>query len=230
MLRESVALARSTGTWWQTHVSEDPFEIDEVRRLFPDALDYVDVYDRAGGLGERTILAHAIHLSDREIARLIETGTRVAQCPASNVFIGAGVMPLARYVGAGLAVGLGSDVSGGPDASIFSVMRVGAYAQMARRSLVGDEGLILGPLDWLRLATLEGARALGLDDSIGSLEAGKEADLIAIDPGYVAAIAGAPADDAPEDLMSRLIFRAHPDMVRAAWVRGGLLGGPGARA
>jgi len=229
MLRESAALARLTGTWWQTHVSEDPFEIDEVRRLFPDALDYVDVYDRAGGLGERTILAHAIHLSDREIARLVETGTRVAHCPASNVFIGAGVMPLARYVGAGLAVGLGSDVSGGPDASIFSVMRVGAYAQMARRSLAGDEGLILGPLDWLRLATLEGARALGLDDSIGSLEAGKDADLIAIDPAYVAAIAGAPSDDAPEDLMSRLIFRAHPDMVRAVWVRGRLVGGPGAR-
>ena len=82
----------------------------------------MDVYDRAGGLGERTVLAHAIHLSDRELARLIETGTRVAHCPASNLFIGAGVMPLARYLGAGLALGLGSDVSGGPEASIFSVM------------------------------------------------------------------------------------------------------------
>ncbi len=59
MLRESAALARSTGAWWQTHVSEDPFEIAEVGRLFPDARDYVDVYDRAGGLGPRTVLAHA---------------------------------------------------------------------------------------------------------------------------------------------------------------------------
>ncbi len=140
MLRESAALARSTGAWWQTHVAEDPFEIAEVRRLFPEALDYVDVYDRAGGLGERSVLAHAIHLSDRELARLVETGTRVAHCPASNLFIGAGVMPLARWLAAGLSVGLGSDVSGGPDASLFSVMRVGAYAQMARRSLAGDEG------------------------------------------------------------------------------------------
>jgi guanine deaminase len=227
MLRESAALARATGTWWQTHVSEDPFEIAEVGRLFPDAIDYVDVYDRAGGLGAHTVLAHAIHLSDRELARLIETGTHVAHCPASNLFIGAGLMPLARYQAAGLSVGLGSDVSGGPDASIFSVMRVGGYAQMARRSMAADEGTFLDPLDWLRMGTLDGARALGLGDAIGSLEEGKEADLIAIDPAYVAALPDQPADDDPADLMSRLIFRAHPDMVRAAWVRGRRLEGPG---
>ena len=229
MLRESASLARSTGTWWQTHVSEDPGEIAEVGRLFPEARDYVDVYDRAGGLGERTVLAHAIHLSDRELGRLVETGTRVAHCPASNLFIGAGVMPLARYIEAGLAVALGSDVSGGPDPSIFSVMRVGAYAQMARRSLTDEPGEILDPLDWLRMGTLEGARVLGLDDRVGSLEAGKEADLIAVDPAFAAALPDAPGDDDAADLMSRLIFRAHPDMVRAAWVRGRQLAGPAVR-
>lgn len=226
MLRESASLAQSTGAWWQTHVAEDPLEIEEVGRLFPEAQDYVDVYDRAGGLGDRTVLGHAIHLSERELGRLVETGTHVAHCPASNLFIGAGVMPLAQYLGEGLSIGLGSDVSGGPDVSIISVMRVGAYAQMARRSLVGDEGPVLGPLDWLRMGTLDGARALGLGDVIGSLEAGKEADLIAVDPALVAPIPGDPDDDA-EDLMSRLIFRAHPDMVQAAWVRGRRLAGPG---
>ena len=230
ILRESASLAVSTGTWWQTHVSEDPFEIAQVRRLFPDAIDYVDVYDQAGALGDRTILAHGIHLSDRELGRLVETGTHVSHCPASNLFIGAGVMPLARYLAAGLSVALGSDVSGGPEASIFSVMRVGAYAQLALRSLTRDRAPILGPLDWLRMGTLEGARALGLADRIGSLEAGKDADMITIDPAFTAAIPGSAADDDPEDLMSRLIFRAHPDMVRSAWVRGRLLEGPGARA
>jgi len=226
MLRESAALAASTGTWWQTHVSEDPFEIAEVARLHPEAEDYVDVYERAGGLGARTILAHAIHLSDRELGRLVETGTHVAHCPASNLFIGAGVMPLARYREAGLSMGLGSDVSGGPEMSIFSVMRVGAYAQMARQSLGGD-GAVLEPFDWLRLGTLDGARALGLGGSIGSLEAGKEADMIAIDPSFIAPLAGQPPDDDPAALASRLIFRAHPDMVRATWVRGRRLEGPG---
>jgi len=228
MLRESAALARSTGAWWQSHVSEDRSEIAEVARLFPDALDYVDVYDRAGALGERTILAHAIHLSDRELARLVETGTWVAHCPASNLFIGAGVMPLAHSLEAGLSVGLGTDVSGGPDASLFSVMQVGAYAQMARRALAGDEGPILDPFAWLRLATFDGARALGLGEVIGSLEVGKEADLIAVDPRLTAALPGG-TDDDPADLLSRLIFRPHPDMVRAAWVRGRRLEGPGRR-
>ena len=133
MLRESAALAASTGTYWQSHVSEDRAEIAEVARLFPEALDYVDVYDRAGGLGPRTVLAHGVHLSDRELARLIETKTRVAHCPASNLFLASGVMPLGRCLEAGLSVGLGSDVSGGPDLSIFTEMRVGFYAQNAMR-------------------------------------------------------------------------------------------------
>jgi guanine deaminase len=234
LLRESAALARSTGAWWQTHVSEDAGEIAEVRRLFPEARDYVDVYDRADGLGERTILAHAIHLSEREKRRLAETGTRIAHCPSSNLFIGAGVMPLAEYLAVGLQVGLGSDVSGGPDPSLFSVMRVGAYAQMARRALCGDgdgaaaSGTVLGPLDWLRLGTIEGARALGLDDRVGSVESGKEADMIVINPAMTAPLddADPAALDDPEALASRLIFRAHPDMVRGAWVRGRRLEGP----
>ncbi len=226
MLRESAALAQSTGTWWQTHLAEDQFEIAEVRRLFPDTIDYVDVYDRAGGLGPRTILAHAIHLSDRELDRLVETGTHVAHCAASNLFIGAGVMPLGRYRQAKLSIGLGSDVSGGPDASIFSVMRVAAYSQMALRALADHDAAVLTPLEWLRLGTLEGARTLGLDDVIGSLETGKEADLIVVDPAYTMPLAGQPPDDDPSDLASRLIFRAHPDMVRGAWVRGRRLAGP----
>ncbi len=227
LLRESAALAAATGAYWQTHVSEDRGEIAEVARLFPDALDYVDVYERAGGLGERTILAHAVHLSDRELGRLVETGTRVAHCPVSNLFLASGMMPLGRYVEAGLAVGLGSDVAAGPDPSIFTVMRTGFYVQNARRVAGVESGPVLGPLDWLRLGSLEGARALGLGDVIGSLEVGKEADVIAVDPTYLAPLAGQPVDEDPDDLASRLIFRAHPDMVRAAWVRGRRLAGPG---
>jgi guanine deaminase len=230
LLRESAALAAATGAYWQTHVSEDAGEIAEVRRLFPEALDYVDVYDRAGGLGPRAVLAHAVHLSDRELGRLVETGSRVAHCPISNLFLASGVMPLGRYLEAGLSVGLGSDVAGGPDLSIFAVMRVGFYAQNARRVAGLEDGPVLAPLDWLRLGSLGGARALGLDAVTGSLEVGKEADLIAVDPSFVAPLEGQVPDDDPADLASRLIFRAHPDMVRAAWVRGRRLEGPGARA
>jgi guanine deaminase len=228
LLHESAALAAATGAYWQTHVSEDRGEIAEVARLFPEAIDYVDVYDRAAGLGPRTILAHAVHLSDRELDRLIETGSRVAHCPTSNLFLASGMMPLGRYLDAGLSLGLGSDVAGGPDLSIFTVMRVGFYVQNARR-VAGDEaGRVLTPLDWLRLGSLGGAQALGLGDMIGTLEAGKEADVIAVDPSFIAPVPGLEDDDAA-DVASRLIFRSHPDMVRAAWVRGRQLDGPGAR-
>jgi len=231
LLRESASLARSTGVWWQSHVSEDAGEIAEVARQFPEALDYVDVYDRAGALGPRSVLAHAIHLSDREVARIVDSGTRVAHCPASNLFIGAGVMPLSRWLEAGIAVGLGSDVSGGPDPSIFGVMRVGAFSQMGLRAVAGEPRPALAPLDWLRLGTIEGARALGLSDVIGSLEAGKEADLIVVDAAMTSPLRGAALEDPAllddrNALVSRLIFRPHPDMVRGAWVRGRQLEGP----
>jgi guanine deaminase len=158
MLHESAAAAAEAGAYWQTHVSEDRGEIAEVVRLFPEALDYVDVYDQAGGLGERTVLAHAVHLSDRELARLVETGTRVAHCPASNLFLASGVMPLGRYLEAGLQVGLGSDVSAGPDLSIFTAMRVGFFSWNALRVEGRVTAPVPGPLRWLRMGTLDGAR------------------------------------------------------------------------
>jgi guanine deaminase len=227
MLRESAALAAHHGAYWQTHLSEDVGEIDEVRRLFPGARDYLDVYDRAGALGPRTVLAHAIHLSDREVSRMVESDTRVAHCPASNLFLSSGMMPLGTYRAAGITVGLGSDVAAGPDLSMLGVMRAGAVTQrvlelIGRASTAGA----LRPIDWLRIGTLEGARALGMEREIGSLERGKDADVIAIDPRFTNPL---PGDDPPgeaDDLASRLIFRPHPNMVRAAWVRGRLLAGP----
>lgn len=226
MLRESARLARETGAYWQTHLSEDRRELNAVRELFPRARDYVDVYERAGGLGTNCILAHAVHLSGREITRITETGSHVAHCPASNLFLASGMMPLARYLQSGVSVGLGSDVGAGPEVSLFSVMRIGAYTQTAMR-LAGERREVLGPLDWLHLGTLHGARALGLDRSIGSIEEDKEADLIAVDVGRTAPLPRADVHT-PEEIASRLVFRTHPDMVRAAWVRGrSLEGAPG---
>jgi guanine deaminase len=220
MLRESAALANSTGAYWQTHLAEDRHEIEEVARLFPEARDYTDVYDRAGGLGPRTILAHCVHLSEREIARLAETHTRVAHCPASNLFLSSGAMPLARYLEAGLVVGLGSDVAAGPELSIFAGMRAGAYIQSGVKTMLRDERPTLKPLDWLRLGTYEGARALSLENEIGSLEPGKEADFILVDPSVTSPVPGQAALDDPSDIVSRLMYRTRDEMVRGAWVRG----------
>lgn len=234
MLRESAAAARGHNAYWQTHLSEDLGEVAEVARTYPEAHDYVDVYDLAGGLGPRSVMAHAIHLTDHGLARLAETGTRVAHCPSSNLFLSSGIMPLARYLDAGLTIGLGSDVAGGPRLSLFDAMRMGFTAQAVQLAVGDDDHQPLDPLAWLRLGTLDGARALGLDAVTGSLEAGKEADLILVDVGRTALLGGPGStvtrdDDAdPADLISRLIFREHPEMVRAAFVRGRRLPGPAA--
>jgi len=224
ILSESARLAGHYGAYWQTHVSEDVDEIHEVRRLFPQARDYLDVYERAGGLTERAILAHAIHLSPSEVTRLAASGASVAHCPSSNLFLSSGLMPAARYVDAGIPMGLGTDVAGGPELSIFSVMRAAAVTQRVLL-LSGelDAAAALKPLDWLRLGSLGGARALGAGDRIGSVEVGKEADLILVDASRTAPLPGGPDPAEPEELMSRLIFRPHPDMVDGAWVRGRLL-------
>jgi guanine deaminase len=227
MLRESAALAKRHGAYWQTHLAEDPAELAQVAALFPESVDYLDVYDRADALGARSILAHAVHLSAREVDRLVDSGARVAHCPASNLFLASGMMPLAAYRAAGLSVGLGSDVAAGPELSLFSVMRAGALTQraIASRSAPAGDG-ILAPLDWLRIGSLAGAEVLGMEGEIGSLDAGKEADLIAVDPRLTAPVPGQEPPDDAADLASRLIFRPHPDMVRGAWVRGRLLAGP----
>jgi guanine deaminase len=115
MLAASARAAAETGAYWQTHLAEDRGEIAEVGSLFPDAQDYLEVYEHAGGLGPRSILAHAIHLSEPAVERLAASGASVAHCPASNLFLGSGMMPLARYLAAGVRVGLGSDVAAGPE-------------------------------------------------------------------------------------------------------------------
>lgn len=220
LLAGSARLAAETGAYWQTHLSEDRGELAEVARLFPEARDYLDVYDRAGGLTAQAILAHAVHLGDREIERLAGSGACVAHCPTSNLFLASGIMPLARYLEAGIRVGLGTDVAGGPDVSLFGVMGVGAYVQNALRVVRGDPRPILGPLGWLRLATLGGAACLGIESAVGSLESGKEADVIAVDVARTAPAGGPSMPRSAEDVIGRIIFRPHPEMVRSSWVRG----------
>ena len=231
MLRESAELARETGAYWQTHVAEDRNEIARGRAALPRRRRLPRRLRPGGGLGPRTILAHAIHLSTARSRGVAETDTAIAHCPASNLFLASGAMPLARYLAAGIRVGLGSDVAARAralDLREHAGRRVHPERAPGPRRRAGRgrrRRAPLQPLDWLRLATYEGARALGQQDSIGSLEAGKEADMIAVDPRLVAPVPGIDSDD-PAEVMSRLAFRPHPDMVRGAWVRGRRLDGP----
>jgi guanine deaminase len=160
-----------------SHVNESPGEIDFVRELFPDARDYVDTYERAGMLRECSVLAHNVHVSDDELARLAASRTAVAHCPSSNAFLASGIFPMARHVAAGVRFGMGTDVGAGTGLSMLKEGLVAYHVQMVR-----DEGHMLGPAHLLWLATAAGASALGLSDVCGDLSVGKEADLVLLRP------------------------------------------------
>ena len=158
-----------------THLAENAEECRWVGELFPDDPDYLGVYERHGLVGPRSVFAHGIHLDDGSWARLGRAGAAVAHCPTSNLFIGSGLFDLGAADRAGVAVGLGTDVGGGDS---FSLARtVNEAYKVAQLS-----GGALSPERALYLATLGGARALDLGDRIGSLEPGKEADVLLLDP------------------------------------------------
>jgi 5-methylthioadenosine/S-adenosylhomocysteine deaminase len=132
----------------------------------------------AGLLGKRTLLAHCVHLSDPEIERLAETGTSVAHCPTSNLKLSSGVARVADMLSAGVNVALGTD---GPasnnDLNLFQEAQLAALIQ---KGVTGNP-TVLPAEKVVAMMTIDGARAVGLDDRLGSLEAGKLADITVLD-------------------------------------------------
>ncbi len=176
-LEAAGALWRETpGVYMQTHVSENRQELAWVAALFPDCSDYLGVYEKHGLLGPRSILGHGIYLSEREKDAIAETGSAVAHCPTSNLFIGSGLFDLkaSQKRDNPLRVGLATDVGGGTSLSIFATLRA-AY------EIAQLQSFSLHPIQAFYLATLGGAKSLYLDDMIGNLAPGYEADLTVID-------------------------------------------------
>ncbi len=209
LLAGAAALAERHDLWIQTHISENRAEIEATRAAFPAHADYLAVYADHGLAGARTLLAHCIHLDDGGWDRLAEHGCAVAHCPDSNFFLGSGQMSLAAAVKRRLRVGLGTDVGAGRS---FSVPRIAAAAYDTARLL--DDTQSAEALLWH--ATAGGARAMGLDDRIGRLAVGLDADLVAIDlPAHM-------KERAPERgaLFDALLFRHDAGPVGAVYVRG----------
>lgn len=155
----------------QTHLSENRQEIAWVKSLFPDATDYLDVYDHFGLLGPRSIFGHGIHLSEREIVRLARTGSGIAFCPTSNLFLGSGLLDLERLETAGVPVSVATDVGGGTSFSLFATLAE-AY------KVLQLQGQSLHPLKAFYMATLGNARALQMDSYVGNFAVGREADFV----------------------------------------------------
>lgn len=217
MLAACAALLNEVdGAWFTSHINENPHEIATVAELFPGARDYLDTYDRHGLVTPRSVLAHNVHPSDAELARLAATGASVAHCPTSNASLGSGLFPMRRHVEAGVRVAMGSDVGGGTG---FSLLKEGLQAYFAQQ-LLGDAGLPLTAADLLHLATTAGAQALGLD-GVGHLGEGMAFDAVLIRPpsGSTLEVVLRHAED-PADALSKLFVLGTPADIDAVWVAG----------
>lgn len=157
-----------------THMSENHGEIAKVGELFPWARDYLDVYERFGLVGPRSVFAHCVHCDEGAMGRMARAGASAAFCPSSNLLLGSGLFSLKRACAAGLNTALATDVGGG--GSFFLPHMMGEAYKVGQ--LQGDN---LDPLHAFYLATLAGARALHIDDRVGNLAPGKEADFVVLD-------------------------------------------------
>jgi guanine deaminase len=196
----------------QTHLSEQHDEITWVRELFPQSRDYLDTYEAQGLLRKGAVFGHAIHLTPRERARLIEAGASLVHCPTSNTFIGSGLFDIS--LANSLRVGLATDTGGG---SSFSMLRTMASAYEVAQL----RGQALHPAALWWLATAGSARALHADHQIGNIAAGMEADLVVIDLASTPAIEQATrrAGDIWQAVFPTIMM-GDDRAIRAVWVGG----------
>ncbi|MGD0642950.1 MAG: guanine deaminase [Roseiarcus sp.] len=182
-LEAAGALAReSRDAYVQTHLSENFAEIASVKRQFPWARTYLDVYARYGLVGPRSIFGHCLHLEEAEVAALARGNGVAAFCPTSNLFLGSGLFDKKRLDDAGVRVALATDVGGGTSYSMLQTAAEGyKVLQMNGQSWPGAQAFYQ--------MTLGNARALGLQSRIGTLEPGREADLVVLDSRATRAMA-----------------------------------------
>jgi guanine deaminase len=199
-----------------THIAENRREVAWTAELFPERKDYLDIYDHHGLTGKRAVLAHGVHLSEDELCRCHDSGTALAHCPTSNLFLGSGLFRIGdvKDPRRPVQVGLGTDIGGGTSFSLLATM--GAAYEIAQLN-----GRSLSAVEAFYLATLGGARALALDDRIGAIAPGREADLVVLDPNAtpLLKLRNARAESV-QDVLFALMMLGDDRAVRATYVAG----------
>lgn len=174
-LEASQALAREHPECFiQTHLSENHEEIEFTKSLYPDAPDYLGIYEHYGLLGSKTLLGHSIHLEEREVKVMAETDSVAVFCPTSNLFLGSGLFDRDRLKASGVRMAVATDVGGGTSFSMLRTMDEGYKVLQLR-------GSRLNPFQSFYMMTLGNARALSMEDKIGTLDEGTEADIVVLD-------------------------------------------------
>ena len=207
LLEQVAQLARARGVMVHTHASENTTECQMVEQ--ETGLRNIAYLDSLGLTGRHVALAHCVHLSDKEIEILRTSQTNVAHCPSSNLKLGSGIAPVAKLLEHGISVSLGADGAACNNRlDMFTEMRT---ATLLQKALHGPE--VLPASRALRMATIDGARALGLADEIGSFEVGKRADLavVRLDRLHATPV---------EDVVSAVVYSAQPDDVDTVFIDG----------
>jgi 5-methylthioadenosine/S-adenosylhomocysteine deaminase len=208
LLHEVAALARELGVRVHTHANENQTECDLVRRR--TGLDNVDYLHSAGISGPHVTLAHCVWLTSREQRVLAETGTVVCHCPSANLKLGSGIAKIPELLAEGVPVCLGADGAAcNNNLDMFVEMRLAA---LIHRPRAGPQAM--PPDQVLELATLGGARALGLEAEIGSIEPGKRADLAVLD------LSGPHATPGGDDVCGQIVYSGRADDVRDVVIDG----------
>jgi guanine deaminase len=200
----------------QTHISESAGEIARVKALFPNERDYTAVYERFGLVNDRGIFAHGIHLSESECQRLHAAGATVAHCPTSNNFLGSGLMAMAHLAKRERPVKLAvaTDVGGGTSYSMLETLGEAYKVQMLT-------GYKASALEFFRLATLGNAERLRIDREAGSLDVGKYADLVVLDPKATPVLAARQElSQSLEEVLFALMILGDDRAIRATYVAG----------
>lgn len=209
-------LASETGCPCQTHIAENKDEIELVKRLFPESESYASVYDESGLLNERMILAHAVHLSADERALIAARKAKISHCPASNTSLTSGTARVRTLLDDGIDVGLGTDVSGGYNASILEQVRQAILVSRHVAMTDGDRAK-LSTAEALYLATKGGAKVVGMEDKIGGFAVGMHWDAQMISLKQVGEDGDLDTDESPVDVFGKESW----DNRVAKWVYGG---------
>lgn len=158
-----------------THLSENKDEVAWVKALYPERTSYLDVYHHYGMTGRKSVFAHCVHLEDAEWDCLHQTQSSIAFCPTSNLYLGSGLFNLPNAWRKKVRVGMGTDIGAGTTFNMLQTLNE-AYKIMQL------QGYRLSAYEAFYLATLGGADALGLADTIGNFNLGKEADFVVLEP------------------------------------------------
>ncbi|PKL89956.1 MAG: N-ethylammeline chlorohydrolase [Ignavibacteriae bacterium HGW-Ignavibacteriae-2] len=203
-------LQEFNGSLYHTHSSENRSEIEEVRKM--TGKENIEYFNQIGILGNSTVLAHCIHLNELEIGTLKSTGSRVSHCVSSNLKLGSGIANIPQYIQNGISVSLGAD--GAPcnnNLSIFHEMRL---ASLIQKPLHGPTSM--DAKTTFRLSNIEGAKALNLENEIGSIEVGKQADLVLIDLERPSN----PLNDSEEKIYSSIVYSSERIDVKHVMIGG----------